>query len=43
MKVKKNFLYKMVNRGKIYKGQVGVFEKYLRVVLVYKIFYNNKP
>ena len=33
----------MVNRGKINKGQVNVLVKWLKVVVVYKIFYKSKP
>ena len=33
----------MVNCAKISKGEVGVFMKFLKLVLVYRRFYNNKP
>ena len=33
----------MVNSGWINKGQVDNFVKYLKLVLVYRIFYKNKP
>ena len=33
----------MVNSGYINKGQVHKFVKYLKLVLVYRIVYDNKP
>ena len=43
MKVKKNLFIETVNRGQINKDQVDVFVKCLKLVLVYRIFYKNKP
>ena len=42
-KVKKDFLYEMVNCGQINKGQVDIFAKCLKLVLIYRTFYKNKP
>ena len=33
----------MVNRGKMNKGQFNVFVKWLKLVVVYKMFYKSKP
>ena len=38
MKVKNNFFMEMVNRGKMNKGQVNVFVKWLKVVVCKKCF-----
>ena len=42
--MKKNvFIYEMVNHREIDKSHVDVFVKCARMVLVYRIFYKNKP